>query len=84
MFSSLFATKDKKDVSYIECSSVIEVRRGIQTQVFMKAKLLDPRCCLSIVTEDRTLDLVLSSPSERDIVIKGLVALFENSDVRFL
>lgn len=84
VFSSLFAGKDKKEVSYIDCSSVIEVRRGIQTQVFMKAKLVDPRCCLSIVTEDRTLDLALATPGERDIVIKGLVALFENSDVRFL
>lgn len=84
VFSGLFKSKDTKEVSYIECDSVIEVRRGIQTQVFMKAKLVDPRCCLSIVTDERTLDLALSTPSERDIVIKGLVALFEGTEVRFL
>lgn len=84
VFSSIFSGKKDKEVSYIDCKDVIEVRRGIQTQVFMKAKLVDPRCCLSIVTEDRTLDLALSSPSERDIVIKGLVALFEGTEVRFL
>ena len=62
--------------SAIALRDVTEVCRGIQTDVMMKARLVDPLCSLSIVTADRTLDMTLKSPVERDALIRTLHVIF--------
>lgn len=73
-------------VSWINLSEIIELRRGIQTEVFMKAKLIDPSCCFSIVTPSRSLDLTLRSAVQRDRIVRGIRVILEQEgvDVRIL
>ena len=62
----------------INLADVTKISRGLSTQVFLKAKQLDPLQCLSIITRDRTLDVVFASNQERDMAFKALQILFEN------
>lgn len=87
MFSSSAAlhTAAAKETSHISVDDILEVRRGIQTDVLKKAGLLDPLCCFSIRTADRTLDLTMATPSARDMAIRGFQVLLEKyPSVRFL
>jgi hypothetical protein len=63
--------------------AIEEVKKGIHTEVLHKAGLLDPNCCLSIITEDRSLDLVFDSTSDRTKAIRGLKVILEGKNVRF-
>lgn len=81
----LFGGQQNKGPSSIPLEEIIEVRKGIQTDVFLKAGLIDPFCCFSIVTNARTLDLVLENQIERDKALRGLKALLINHNkVKFL
>ena len=73
------------EASSIAVSDITEVRRGIQTEVLLKAKLIDPSCCLSLVTPQRTLDLTLRSAIQRDRILRGLRAVLDSLgiDARF-
>jgi len=80
----MFAPRNKGP-SNIPIDEITEVRKGIQTDVLLKAGLIDPFCCLSIVTNERTLDLMLDSQAERDRALRGLKALLINHPkVKFL
>jgi hypothetical protein len=90
-FTSFFSSSGggaaavKEATSSISLDSILEVRRGIQTDVLKKAGLVDPFCCFSIVTKDRTLDITMTSALARDMAIRGLQMLLEyDSKVRFL
>ena len=50
----------------IKIGFINKVVKGIHTDRLLKAKLVDPACCMSIITNDRTLDLTLSSQHERN------------------
>ncbi len=63
-------------VSSINLASVTAVARGIQTDVMRRARLVDPLCSLSVVTDSRTLDMTLASPAERDLLLRALKAVF--------
>ena len=56
----------------IKIGFINRVVKGIHTDRLLKAKLVDPACCLSIVTKDRTLDLTLSSQWERNAFFTNL------------
>ena len=78
-----------KGKSELSVDAVREVRRGAQSEVFLtRAGLLDPSCCLSVHTSERSLDLLLASSRLRDAVIRGLRALLEeralNNGVKFI
>lgn len=75
--SSLESLSDGRKVSCISLSQVTDVMRGIQTNVFAKSKQLDPNCCLSIITIDRSLDIVLEDNVVRNQVFKALKVLLE-------
>lgn len=55
-----------------------EIRKGIQTEVLFKAGLLDPACCLSFVTRERTLDLVFENSRDKELVLKAMAVLLES------
>ncbi len=90
-FTSFFSSSGggtaaiKDAASSISLDSILEVRRGVQTDVLKKAGLVDPFCCFSIVTKERTLDLTMTSVLARDMAIRGLQMLLEyDPKVRFL
>lgn len=60
--------------------AITEVKRGVQTSVLLKAGLLDPSKCISILTDDRTLDLLLPSMEMRDKVFTALRSLLEDRE----
>lgn len=64
--------KNSTNASKIALEDITEVRRGIQTDVLLKAGLVDPGCCVSLITLQRSLDLSLGSSTERDRVIRGI------------
>lgn len=72
--TSLFGAKDKEPSS-LSIFDVVDVKRGIHTEVLLKAGLLDPNLCLSLIAKDRTLDLVFTSVSDRDGAFRGLQAI---------
>jgi hypothetical protein len=75
----------QKGPTNIPLDEIVEVRKGIQTDVFLKAGLIDPFCCLSVVSNARTLDLVMENQIERDKALRGLKALLINhTKVKFL
>ena len=83
--SSFFTTAAPIKPSALQLTDVLEVRRGIQTEVLKKASLVDPFCCFSVVTADRTLDITMPSTLSRDMVIRGLQVILEAyPSVRFL
>lgn len=68
------------DWSCLYVDEVYAVKRGVQTEVLAKAGLLDPNCCLSLVTDERTLDLQFPNVQERNKVFRGMKALFAARD----
>lgn len=70
--------------SCIALDTVKSVYTGVRTEVMMRAGLQDPACCLSIVTDNRSLDLTLPSATERDRVVRGLKIILEGREVPFL
>jgi hypothetical protein len=63
----------------IPLSDITEVRKGIQTEVLMKGGLLDPGRCVSLVTASRTLDLVFGSNKDRELFVRTMALLLEES-----
>jgi hypothetical protein len=54
------------------------VKKGIETEVLQKSKrLLDPTCCLSLITKQRTLDLQFNNSQERNKMFRGMKGLLE-------
>lgn len=82
-FSTFFGSKSDS-ASSISIDDITEVRKGVQTDVLSKGGLLDPGCCLSIITADRTLDLVVETVSERSKVIAGLQGILSAKAVKFI
>jgi hypothetical protein len=78
-FSSLFgnSSNKSKEVSAIAIDAICEVCKGVKTEVLRKAGLVDPNCCLSIVTADRTLDLAFACNADRDSVLRGLRSILQ-------
>jgi hypothetical protein len=62
----------------IPVSQIKEVVRGIHTNVMSKSKQLDPSCVLSVVAQDRTLDLVFGGSVDRDKFFKSLQLVIES------
>jgi hypothetical protein len=73
----------KEKPSTIALDGVKEVCRGVQTEVLLKAGLLDPTCCLSVLAEERVLNLAFSTPADRDSAFKCLQALLGGKQVKF-
>jgi hypothetical protein len=65
-------------VSSICLADIIEVRRGVQTEVLMKAGLVDPARSLSLVTASRSLDLVFDSKLDRENFARTVSILLED------
>ena len=65
----------------IGVSEIQEIHRGVSTEVLLKAKLVDPGCCISIVTKERTLDLTLPNSAARDIFLRGLKGVLEENNL---
>jgi hypothetical protein len=60
----------------IQFKDIINVVAGAETQVFKRQrKAVDVACCFSVVTKKRTLDLVTSNTTERDLWVEGLRAV---------
>ena len=78
--TSMFGGKDKES-SKISVFDITEVRKGIQTDILAKAASVDPNCCISIITKDRSLDLVLETSQDRDTALRGLQALLDTNDI---
>ena len=70
----------------IKLSSIVEICRGVQTEVMRLQKNMDPVLSVSLVTADRTLDMSFSSPWETDSFVQTLQALLieKNVYVRYL
>lgn len=80
---NLFSSNASNKISSIDINAIEEIKKGVHTEVLHKAGLLDPNCCLSIITEDRSLDLVFDSSTDRTKAIKGLRLILEGKNVRF-
>jgi len=81
---TLFRSRSQLEKS-IKMADITEVRKGVQTKVLLKGGLLDPARCLSIITANRTLDMVFSSTRERDLFHRTMSILLESyPDVLFL
>jgi hypothetical protein len=78
-----FGGSKKEQISTVNLDDIKEVKKGIQTEVLHKGGLLDPNACFSIITAERTLDLVLESASDRNKVLTGLKVLLESKNVSF-
>lgn len=67
------------EAGYVEVDEITEVKKGIHTEVAMKArtsnKALDPLCFLSVITPVRTVDIQLSSAKDRDMFYRALQGL---------
>lgn len=78
---SMLKGSDDGEPGSVDLRSVREVVKGIQGEVLLRArsrdKRLDPLCCLSIVTDHRTLDLQFSSSTERNEIFLALQGLVE-------
>lgn len=70
--------------SAISIDSIQSVYTGVRTEVFLRAGQVNPACCLSIVTKQRSLDLTLPNTTERDRVVRGLRIILEGKGVPFL
>jgi hypothetical protein len=75
---------EEERAACIPLDAIRSVCGGVQTDVLLKAGLVDPDCCLSLVTDARTLDLTLANATERDRVLRGLRILLQGKDVKFL
>ena len=63
----------------IKIGYINKVVKGIHTGRLLKAKLVDPACCLSIITNDRSLDLTLNSQWERNAFFTNLKEFLNNT-----
>jgi hypothetical protein len=61
----------------ISLMALIEVRRGIQTEILSYTGKEDPSCCVSLITSERTLDLKFGSKNKRDEFIRALQIVIE-------
>ena len=79
----MVSSKPEED-KCVAMSDITEVRKGVQTEVMLTAHMVDPYVSLSIVTEERTLDMTFDTHAMRDLVLRALRVLLGNSaDVRF-
>ena len=79
IFLSTYEDDYKKMAEGIKISDITKVQRGIHTDVLFNATLVDPVCCLSIITPSRTLDLAFQSNLARNDffrTIKQLISSF--------
>jgi ankyrin repeat protein len=79
-FNSYFTSskkKDKNQESNIKIIDIIEIRKGKTTDVFAKVTNVDPTKSLSIITSERSLDLVFATVRDRDSVSRALFQLKE-------
>ena len=79
MFLNTEEGDSKKMAKGIKISDITKVRRGIHTEVLFNATLVDPVCCLSIITPSRTLDLTFQSNLDRNTfykIIQQLISSF--------
>ena len=92
MFKTLFRRNSGDGVavgfddtgSSISVDTIKSVYTGVRTDVMLRAGSIDPACCLSLVTESRTLDLTLANATEHDRVVRGLRLILEGREVPFL
>jgi hypothetical protein len=82
--SSEFVVGAEEPTSFVALDSLTSVYTGVRTDVMMRAGTQDPACCLSLVTDARTLDLTLANATERDRVVRGLKIILRNKAVPFL
>lgn len=64
--------------SSISLDDVMEVRRGVQTDILMKAGLVDPARSLSLITSTRSLDLVFETKLDRDNFARTISIVLES------
>ena len=82
---SLFGSSNVGSIAVLDIKQIL---RGIHTEVLSKCKQLDPTCCLSIITDSRSLDLVCNSSRDRDRLFKGLEVVLQDIttplDIKYL
>ena len=78
--SKSFRGKDTNS-SGIYLDSVTEIMRGVQTDIMRKAGLVDPECCVSLCTAERSLDLTFPSVQERNMFIRAVNALVYPNEI---
>ena len=59
-------------MSSIRLADVQEVAKGAQTDVLAKAEGIDPAKCFSLVTEQRSLHLVMASVQDRETMLRAI------------
>jgi len=74
VYNSYFTSskKDKNQDSNIKINEITEIRKGKTTDVFSKATNVDPTKSLSIITSERSLDLVFLTVRDRDSISRAL------------
>ncbi|OQR99155.1 hypothetical protein ACHHYP_07241 [Achlya hypogyna] len=82
LHSVLHPLSRKEGSKAIALSTVLAVTTGFASDVFRKAAAkqdkkapLDPRCCLSLITPTRSLDLVVRNPLECDWLHRSFVLM---------
>jgi len=83
-FTEPLASGEEERAACIPLEAIRSVLSGVQTDVLNKAGLVDPACCLSIMTDARSLDLTLANATECDRVLRGLRILLNGKNVEFL
>ena len=62
-------------------AGITEIKRGVQTDIMKKVGLVDPECCLSLCSDERTLDLTFDSTEDRNYFIRSLQAIVYPSEI---
>ena len=78
--SKSFKSRDM-NTAKVPLSSIIEIRRGIQTETMKKAGLVDPDCCVSLCSGERTLDLTFDTSEERNYFIRAVLSAAYPKDI---
>jgi len=70
------------DYNDMNIADITKVVAGAETEAFQNVKKgLEPEKCFSVISTQRTLDLVASSKAERDTWVKGLTAVVKFGSV---
>lgn len=69
---SILFSSSSSSPGYINIPDIRQLVRGIHTVVLSRSKYLDPVCCLSIVTETRSLDVVFENSVVRDRIYRAI------------
>lgn len=75
----MFGLSKAASMSSIRLADIAEISKGCQSLVLERAVGVDPAKSLSLVTADRSLDVVMANTQDRDTVLRALRVIMEDA-----